>query len=170
MKPRVYILVFLLLLPVQASLLAPLVRIGLRPDLSLILLYLIGLLTGPGEAALAGIGIGLLLDLGSASLIGFSGLTYGIVGLCAGLLGRRVLDVQSRSNVFFLAVTSMIQSLLAAFFLEMTYGSFPLLSQFFRRMVPQAVVTAIAGFLILRYATRREVLAWIRRRELQREL
>jgi rod shape-determining protein MreD len=170
MKPRVYFLVFLLLIPVQASLLAPLVRIGLRPDLGLILVSMIGLLTGPGEAALAGIGIGLLLDLGSASLIGFSGLIYGIMGLCAGLLGQRVLDMQSRSNVLFLAAMSMFQSLLAAFFLEMTYGSFPLLSHFFRRMVPQAVVTAAAGLFILRYATRREILVWIRRRELQREL
>jgi rod shape-determining protein MreD len=170
MKPRVYVLVFLLLIPVQASLLAPLVRIGIRPDLGLVLLYAIGLLTGPGEAALAGIGIGLLLDLGSAGLIGFSGLTYGIIGLCAGLLGQRVLDVQSRSNVLVLAAISLAQSLVAAFFLELTYGSFPLLSQFFRRMVPQALVTAAAGLLILRYATRRKVLVWIRRRAMQREL
>jgi rod shape-determining protein MreD len=170
MKPRVYVLVLLMLIPVQASLLAPLVRVGLRPDLGLALLYTVGLLTGPGEAALAGIGIGLLLDLGSASLIGFSGLTYGIVGLCAGLLGRRVLDVQSRSNVIFIALFSLLESLLAAIFLEMIYGSFPVLSQVFRRMVPQAVLTAAAGFLILRYATRREVLVWILRRDLQREL
>jgi rod shape-determining protein MreD len=170
MKSRVYIIILLLLIPVQGSLLAPLAVFGLRPDLGLAVIYAIGLLTGPGEAMLAGTAVGLLLDIGSSSLLGLSGLTHGIAGLFAGLLGRRVLDVESPSNVIFLVLFSIAQSLLAAVFLEMTYGSFPILSQFFRRMVPQALVTTAAGYLVLRFTTRRHVLAWITRRELQKEL
>jgi rod shape-determining protein MreD len=169
MKSRVYLILFLLLIPVQGSLLAPLAAFGLRPDLGLAVVYAIGLLTGPREALLAGTAVGLLLDIGSVSLIGFSGLTHGVVGFCTGLLGRRVLDVQSSSNVVFLALFSVAQYLLAAVFLDMTYGSFPVLSQFFRRMVPQALVTTAAGYFLLRYATRRPVLAWLRRRELEKD-
>ncbi|MDA8099781.1 MAG: rod shape-determining protein MreD [Nitrospiraceae bacterium] len=170
MKPRAYVVIFLLLLPLQAAVLSPLARIGIRPDLALALAYLIGLLTGPVEGAIAGMGIGLLQDIGSASLIGFSGITHGAVGYLAGFLGQRVLDIQSPSNVIFLALFCLAQSLLAALFLDLTYGSFPLFRQFFIRMVPQALFTAIAGHLILRYATRRTVLPLIRRRELQKEM
>jgi rod shape-determining protein MreD len=169
MKSRVYLIVLVLLIPVQASLLAPLANLGLRPDLGLAAVYAIGLLTGPGEGALAGIAVGLLLDIGSASPIGLSGLTHGIAGFFAGLLGRRVLDVRSPSNVVFLPLLSIAQALLAASFLEMTYGSVPILSQFVRRMVPQAAATTAAGYLLLRFTLRRPVRAWMRRRELQKE-
>ena len=170
MKPRVYLIVLLLLLPLQASLFSPLTLGGITPDLGLAILYCIGLMTGPVEAALAGVAIGLLQDMGSASLIGFSGLTRGIVGLFAGLLGRRVLDIQSPSNVIFLACFSLADALLAAVFLDLTYGEVPLAGLFFGRMVPRAVTTTFVGYALLRYATGKNALSWMRRRELQKEL
>ncbi len=169
MKPAAYIGILLLLLPLQASLLAPLSRIGLAPDLGMAVLFVIGLLTTPVEAAFAGIAIGLLQDAGSASLLGLSGLTLGIVGLVTGLLGQRMLDIQSSSNVVFLAVFSLTGSLLTVLFLDVLYGGFPVLGPFFVRMVPRAAATAFTGLLILRFSTRRSVLPMIRRRELQKE-
>ncbi len=169
MRPVVYTAIFLLLLPLQASLLAPLARIGLSPDLGMAVLYVIGLLTTPVEAAFAGVAIGLLQDIGSASLLGLSGLTLGIVGLLTGLLGQRVLDVNSPSNVVFLALFSLATSLLTTLFLDLMYGGFPMLGPFFVSMVPRAAATVFAGYLILRFATRRTVLPVILRRELQKE-
>lgn len=170
MKPRVYLIILLLLVPLQASLFSPLPLGGITPDLGLAVLYCIGLMTGPVEAAFAGIAIGLIQDLGSASLIGFSGLTRGIVGLAIGLLGRRVLDIQSPSNIIFLIAFSLAEALLAAVFLDITYGTVPLAGLFFGRMIPRAFTTAIAGYVILRFVTGKQVLPWIRRRELQKEL
>lgn len=169
MKSPVYLIIFLLLIPVQASLLEPLAALGLRPDLGLAIVYTIGLLTGPREAVLAGTAVGLLRDIGSAGFFGLTGFTYGITGLFAGMLSRRVLDIRSPSNVLFLAIFSLGGSLFTTLFLEMTYGSFPILSQLVRRMLPQAVVTAAAGYAILRFTTRRPVLARIRRHELRKE-
>lgn len=169
MKPRVYLIILLLLIPLQASLFGPLPLGGITPDLGLAVLYCIGLMAGPVEGAFAGIAIGLLQDVGSASLIGFSGLTRGIVGLAIGFLGRRVLDIQSPSNIIFLVVFSLAEALLAAVFLDITYGAVPLAGLFFGRMIPRAVTTAIAGYIILRLVTGRRVLPWIRRRELQKE-
>jgi rod shape-determining protein MreD len=170
MKSQVYLIVLLLLLPLQASLFAPLSLGGITPDLGLAVLYCIGLLTGPVEAALAGIAIGLTQDLGSASLIGFSGLTRGLVGLFAGFLGRRVLDVQSPSNIVFLVVFCVAESIFSALFLELTYGSVPFVGLFFGRMVPRAITTAVVGYALLRLITGKNSLAWMRRRELQKEL
>jgi len=170
MKPRMYLIVLLLLLPLQASLFGPLPLGSIAPDLGLAVLYCIGLLTGPVEAALAGVAIGLIQDLGSASLIGFSGLTRGVVGLFAGFLGKRVLDIQSPSNIVFLVVFCLAESLFSALFLEITYGSVPLVGLFFSRMVPRAITTSLVGYGFLRLMTGKNVLAWLLRRELQKEL
>jgi rod shape-determining protein MreD len=170
MKPRMYLIVLLLLLPLQASLFGPLPLGSIAPDLGLAVLYCIGLVTGPVEAALAGVAIGLTQDLGSASLIGFSGLTRGVVGLFAGLLGRRVLDIQSQSNIALLFVFCLAESLLSALFLEITYGSVPLVGLFFGRMVPRAITTALVGYAFLRLMAGKNVLAWLLRRGLQKEL
>jgi len=169
MKPRVYLIVFLLLIPLQASLFGPLSLGGVAPDLGLAVLYCIGLLTGPIEGSLAGIALGLLQDVGSASLIGFSGFTRGLAGLFTGLLGRRVLDMQSPSNVIFLFVISLADSLFSALFLEITYGSVPVVGLFFGRAILRATTTAVTGYALLRLITGKNVLPWITRRELQKE-
>ena len=112
---------------------------------------------------------GLLQDVGSASLIGFSGFTRGLVGLFTGLLGRRVLDIQSPSNIIFLFVISLADSLFSALFLEITYGSVPVVGLFFGRAILRAVTTSLTGYGILRLITGKNVLPWIKRRELQKE-
>jgi rod shape-determining protein MreD len=169
MKPRVYLIVFVLLIPLQASLFGPLSLGGVTPDLGLAVLYCVGLLSGPIEGSLAGIAIGLLQDVGSASLIGFSGFTRGFVGLFTGLLGRRVLDIQSPSNIIFLFVISLVDSLFSSLFLEITYGSVPVFSLFFGRAILRAAATACAGYAVVRFITGKTVLEWIRRRTLKKE-
>ena len=169
MRFPVYLVILLFLLPVQEGLLAPLAEIGIRPDLGLALIYAIGLLTGPGEAALAGVAIGLLQDVGSASLLGSLGLTRGLVGLGSGVLGQRVLDVRSSSNSVVLFAFSLAESLATAVFLEATRGGVPLGGLFVRQMLPRAFFTAVIGYAILGLATRRGVPALIRRHELQKE-
>lgn len=169
MRPRVYLFVFLLLIPLQASLFGPLSLGGATPDLGLAVLYCIGLLTGPIEGSLAGISIGLIQDLGSASLIGFSGFTRGFTGLFTGFLGRRVLDIRSPANIVFLFVISLADSLFSALFLEITYGSVPVFGLFFGRAILRAATTACTGYVLLRLITGKNVLAWMMRRELQKE-
>jgi len=57
MKPRLYLIVFLLLIPLQASLFGPLSLGGnTTPDLGLAVLYCLALLSGPIEGSLASLG------------------------------------------------------------------------------------------------------------------
>ncbi len=169
MKPWVYGIILPFLVPLQASLLGPLSLGGIAPDLGLAVLYCIGLLTGPVEAAFAGTALGLLQDIGSANLIGFSGLTHGFAGLLAGFLGRRVMDIRDPSNLVLIALFSLAESVFAALFLETLYGSVPFFGLFFGRMLPRALTTAVAGYGILRLATSKRSLALITRREIQKE-
>ncbi len=170
MKPHIYFIIFLLITPVQASLLNPLSLGGIKPDLALAVLYVIGLLTSPGEAALAGIGIGLVQDISSSSLIGLNGFTRGLIGLFAGLLGRRVLDISSPSNLIFLVAFSLVEGLFIMFFMEVFYGSVPIASMFLTSMLPNALYTGVLGILLLRFVNGRSTLNMLKRHALQKEL
>jgi rod shape-determining protein MreD len=170
MKPLVYFTILLLIIPVQAGLFEPLSLGGIKPDLALALLYIIGLLTGPREAALAGMAIGLVQDIGAASFIGFSGFTRGLIGLSAGLLGRRVLDLTSPSNSIFLAAFSLLEGTCMALVLQLFYGSVPFFSLLAGRILPQALYTGVLGAVLLKLLGGKNVLSALMRRTVQREL
>ena len=163
MKPRWYLVLLLLLIPVQAGLFNPLAMGGIKPDLGLAVIYIIGLLTGPTEATLAGMGIGLILDIGSAGFIGFTGITRGLVGLFAGLLGTRVLDVGSPSNGIFLTAFSLLEGLCIALFLQVYSGSVPFFSLFTARLIPQALYTGLLGVVLLHFISTRNIIPVLRR-------
>jgi cell shape-determining protein MreD len=170
MKPYVYFIVLVLIIPFQASLLSPVSIAGIKPDLPLAILFIIGLLTGPAEAALAGMGIGLVQDIGSVSLFGFSGLTRGLVGLAAGLLGSRVLDISNPMIILVLAVCSLGEGLLISLFLQTTYGAVPFCSMIGGRLIPQAIYTSVLFFLLLRLARQQNILRLLKRRDIRKEL
>ncbi len=169
MKSLVYVTVLLLIIPVQASLLSMFSLAGVKPDLALALIYIIGLLTGPTEAVLAGMGIGLIQDIGSAGLIGLNGLTGGLFGLCAGVLGTRVLDVASPSNVIFLTVFCLVEGIVSSVFLQLIYGTVPLFSMFFTHTLPEALYTGLLGTFIIRFIDSKNVMNMLQRRSLQKE-
>jgi rod shape-determining protein MreD len=169
MKLWVYLVVLLLILPVQAGLLNPLSIGGIKPDIALAVVFIIGLITGPVEGAFAGMGIGLLQDIGSASLLGLTGLSRGMVGLLSGLLGRRVLDIDNPMIVLFLVALSIAEGLFIALFLQTTYGAVPFLSLVAGRIVPQALYTGLCGLLLLHLIKKKNVLTALTRRELRKE-
>ena len=170
MKSHFYLIVLLLLIPFQASLLDPLSLGGIKPDLALALLYIVGLLTSPAEAMIAGMGVGLLQDIGSASLIGLTGLTRGLVGLSAGLLGKQVLDIRSPTNSIFLALFSLLEGICITLFMQVYYGSVPFFSILTGRLLPQAIYTGILGVVLLQLMNRKDVIAVLRRGTVQKEL
>ncbi len=170
MKLHVYLIILLLIIPVQASLFNMLSLAGIKPDLALALLYAIGLLTGPGEAVLAGVGIGLVQDIGSASLIGLNGFTRGLIGLFAGFLGRRVLDISSPSNFLFLVAFSLAEGLFISLFMQAFYGSVPIFSLMLTNMLPQALYTGLLGILLLRFISSKNMLNMLIRHALRKEL
>ena len=170
MKPWVYLVILLLVIPLQASLLNPLSIGGIKPDLALTLTFIIGLITGPTEGAFAGMGLGLIQDIGSASLLGFTGLSRGLVGFLAGLLGRRVLDIDNPTIILLLVAFSFGEGIFITIFLQTTYGAVPLVSFLARRVAPQALYTGLFGLLMLHFAKKKNVLTALKRRDIQKEL
>jgi len=158
MKFRVYVLLLLLIVPLQSSILRLVVISGVTPDIALVAVYIIGLLTGPREGAYMGIGLGLIQDIHSAGLIGLTGFTRGVMGLLAGLLGRHVLNVASMSNLFFITGFSLIEGILLSVFMDIYYGDISFFSILFNRMLPNSLYTGVVGAVMLRLLHRYRII------------
>ena len=97
MKFLFYLILVLLLVPLQTTLLPHLSVWNIKPDLGLVAAALIGLFAGELEGLLVGLTIGWILSLFSAGELWLSLLTNGGVGLLTGFLGRQVSQVTSFS-------------------------------------------------------------------------
>ena len=97
MKFLFYLILVLLLVPLQTTLLPHLSVWNIKPDLGLVAAALVGLFAGELEGLLVGLAIGWVLNLFSAGELWLSLLTNGGVGLLAGFLGRQVSQVTSIS-------------------------------------------------------------------------
>ena len=102
MKFIFYLILVLLLVPLQTTLLPHLSVWNIKPDLGLVAAALVGLLAGELEGLLVGLAIGWL-----------SLLTNGGIGLLAGFLGRQVSHVTSISLGVGLLLVSFGSGLLA---------------------------------------------------------
>jgi len=114
MKVLFYLMLVLLLVPLQTILLPHLSVWNIKPDLGLVAAALVGLFAGELEGLFVGLAIGWVLSLFSAGELWLSLLTNGGVGLLAGFLGRQVSQVTSISLGGGLLLVSLVSGLLAA--------------------------------------------------------
>jgi hypothetical protein len=114
MKFLFYLILVLLLVPVQTTLLPHLSVWNIKPDLGLVAAALVGLFAAELEGLLVGLAIGWVLSLFSAGELWLSLLTNGGVGLLAGFLGRQVSQVTAISLGAGLLLVSLASGLLAA--------------------------------------------------------
>jgi hypothetical protein len=114
MKFLFYLILVLLLVPVQTTLLPHLSVWNIKPDLGLVAAALVGLFAAELEGLLVGLAIGWVLSLFSAGELWLSLLTNGGVGFLAGFLGRQVSQVTAISLGAGLLLVSLASGLLAA--------------------------------------------------------
>ena len=114
MKLLFYLILVLLLVPVQTTLLPHLSVWNIKPDLGLVAAALVGLFAAELEGLLVGLAIGWVLSLFSAGELWLSLLTNGGIGLLAGFLGRQVSQVTAISLGAGLLLVSLASGLFAA--------------------------------------------------------
>ena len=114
MKFFFYLILVLLLVPLQTTLLPHLSVWNIKPDLGLVAAALVGLFAGELEGLLVGLTIGWVLSLFSAGELWLSLLTNGGVGLLAGFLGRQVSQMNSVSVGVGLLLVSLVSGMFAA--------------------------------------------------------
>jgi rod shape-determining protein MreD len=93
MKPLLYLGLAVGLMPIQTTLLDHLSVAGVRPDLSLIAVSLIGFFGGLSDGLLMGALLGFEQDLFSAGDAWVNVITKAVIGLAGGLVGRYVARV-----------------------------------------------------------------------------
>jgi len=89
-KPLLYVGLVLGLIPIQTTVLEHLSVAGVRPDLCLIAVSLIGLFGGLSDGVKMGVLLGFEQDLFSAGDMWVNAITKAAIGLSAGLVGRYV--------------------------------------------------------------------------------
>jgi LytS/YehU family sensor histidine kinase len=114
MKFLFYLILVILLVPLQTTLLPHVSVWNIKPDLGLVAAARVGLFAGELEGLLVGLAIGWVLSLFSAGELWVSLLTNGSVGLLAGFLGRQVSQVTSISLGLGLLLVSLASGLVAA--------------------------------------------------------
>ncbi|HKP01184.1 MAG TPA: hypothetical protein VJU02_06100 [Nitrospiraceae bacterium] len=114
MKFVIYLILVLLLVPLQTTLLPHLSVWNVKPDLGLVAAVLVGLFAGELEGLLVGLVIGWILSLFSAGELWLSLLTNGGAGLLAGFLGRQVSQMTSVSLGLGLLLVSLVSGAFAA--------------------------------------------------------
>jgi len=110
----IYLILVLLLVPLQTTLLPHLSVWNVKPDLGLVAALLVGLFAGELEGLLVGLAIGWILSLFSAGELWLSLLTNGGAGLLAGFLGRQVSQMTSVSLGLGLLLVSLVSGAFAA--------------------------------------------------------
>ena len=114
MKFFFYLILVLLLVPLQTTLLPHLSVWNIKPDLGLVAAAFVGIFAGELEGLLVGLAIGWVLNLFSAGELWLSLLTNGGVGLLAGFLGRQVSQMNSVSVGVGLLLVSLVSGMFAA--------------------------------------------------------
>jgi rod shape-determining protein MreD len=149
MKPISYIMILLLVVPVQTTVIDTLSFHGTKPDLGLIVVYMIGLSVGVVDGILMGLLIGLLMDLFSGGMLGVNLLAKAFVGGGAGLLGRTVLHVRVLFPVVMLFAVSLAAGLMSYLFLQVLEGRIIFREAFWGIILPQSLYDTVLGAVLL---------------------
>lgn len=115
MKILSYAALILALVPIQSILLPHVSVWGVKPDIGLIAVCLIGLFRGEFEGLLVGLVVGWVMSLFSVEDVSTSMITKGGVGYLAGLAGRQVAHITPVVLVIGLLMTSCMAGLFTAF-------------------------------------------------------
>ena len=123
------------------------------------------------EAALAGMALGLVQDIGSASLLGMNAFTGGICRSRApDFLGRSVLDIASPSNIIFLSAFSLTEGIAVSLFMQMFYGNVPLPRHVHHATAASgACLPACSALSCCSFMSRKKVMTMLMRRSLLKE-
>src|SRR5512137_443646 len=134
---------------VQAVLLGPISVGGIRPDLFLLLIFLVSPRVSPEAATIQGFLIGLCQDALSGGPLGLRAFTYTLLGFVTAWLSHDLYTEKPLAQFWLLLAGAAGASVLAFALLTFFVGLLPLLPAL-GVIAPEAVYTAVVGFLLLR--------------------
>ena len=151
---RIFFLSLFACAAAQAVLLAPLSLGGVRPDCFLLLVLFWSPRVTPELATIQGFGVGLCQDALSGGPLGLKAFTYSLLGFLAARLSHGLFTDKPLAQFWLLLVGAASAGVFSFVLLSFFIGLTPLLPALWV-LVPEALYTAVAGFLLLR-------LPWVR--------
>lgn len=146
---RLFVLGLLVCASAQAALLGPISVGDVRPDLFLLLVFLLSPRVDPETATLQGFGIGLCQDALSGGPLGLRAFTYALLGFVAAWLSHDLATERPLAQFWLLLAGSAGADLVTFALLTFFVGVLPVLPALWV-IVPEALYTAVFGFLLLR--------------------
>ena len=150
MKIVAYVVLVLFIVPFQVVLLDRISIAGIRPDLALIAVCLIGLYRGEMEALLVGFALGLTQDLFSGGAHWGNLCLKPIIGLIAGLASRNLANLTWAFALGFLFTLSAFSGTIMYLLKSLTGSGLNFFEAARGIILPQACYDALFGFAFLK--------------------
>ncbi len=144
MKALLYSIIIVGIVPIQSVLLPHLTLWGVKPDLGVVAVCLIGLINGELDGLLVGVAIGWALSLFSAQDVLTGAILKGGLGLAAGLAGRQMVYLSPLVLVLGLLAVSCLIGLVTPFVLRLNTQQ-DLWWAVWNVVLPQACLDAVIG-------------------------
>ncbi|MBK9947942.1 MAG: hypothetical protein IPP12_12255 [Nitrospira sp.] len=144
MKALLYSIIIVGIVPIQSVLLPHLTLWGVKPDLGVVAVCLIGLINGELDGLLVGVAIGWALSLFSAQDMLTGAILKGGLGLAAGLAGRQMVYLSPLVLVLGLLAVSCLIGLVTPFVLRLNTQQ-DLWWAVWNVVLPQACLDAVIG-------------------------
>jgi len=133
----------------QTILLPPLSLGGIRPDLFLVLLFLVSRRLSPEAATGTGFLIGLCQDALSGAPLGLHAFSDSLLGFLTARLGHDIHTEKPLALFLILAGGTVTARAIALALLAFFFGPQPLLPILVRGIAPEALYTAMVGMVVL---------------------
>lgn len=146
MRYLVYILIVVSIAPFLSIFGEKIAFYGVKPDIGLIAVYLIGFLYGEMDGLIMGIVTGFVMDSFVPNHLGINLLTKSLTGFLAGYLGRVILNPLFNPGI--IMILSLLFGLLTMSILQVTTGRIVVSDTITGIVMPQAVYDALIGFII----------------------
>jgi hypothetical protein len=144
MKMFIYGAIIVGIVPVQSVLLPHLTLWGVKPDLGVVAVCLIGLISGELDGLLVGVAVGWALSLFSAQDVIIGAMLKGSLGFIAGLAGRQMVYLSPLVLVSGLLVVSCLVGLVTPVVLRLNPQQ-DLWWAIWNVALPQACLDAVIG-------------------------
>lgn len=144
----------ILLVAVQSTLLAPLAIWGIRPDLILVFIATVGMVSGPLAAGSVGLVTGFCIDAITGRFVGLGAISKAVAGVVAGALGQRVFKENALVKIASIFLTAVVDGVVYFLGAQAFGFRFDLQQSLFKVLLPGAWYTAAAALLLYPLFTR----------------
>lgn len=132
--------------------LGPFIQVlGVKPDMSLVLVAFMGFNLGPRFGVAMGLVVGLLQDGMFGGHIGFQAIVHAASGLVGGLVERRVSAEHLLSPLILGMLSTLVAESIALLLIDLTGGEPPVFEAFRRVILIESLYNGVFGVLVFRF-------------------